>query len=50
MQEKVEQLETELAAKRHYEKPSLSFVQLFADMVLVCDPDLNQGDNLKLSF
>jgi hypothetical protein len=41
MQEKGQQLETERAAKCHYEKPSLAAVRLFADQVLqTCGSDL----------
>ncbi len=50
MQEEIEQLETE-QSKRHYEKPAVAAVRLFADQVLQnCNPDTNGGDSDKLSF
>lgn len=50
MQEEVQQPETSQVVKRHYEKPSLAQVRLFADMVLnYCSSDLCQPDPDKIS-
>jgi hypothetical protein len=51
MQKEAQQHEVEQQGKRHYEKPLISAVRLFADHVLQCDPNTSpEGDGNYIAF